>query len=152
MDLEQKKALMLEISIFDQLSPEEYEVVAGRIEYIKINKGDVLIKEGSGGHTLYYLVSGSMEIRKESMDGKQALLSQFSRGSIIGEQALLETEGRRSATAVALEDCELLTLSRQNFDEMVMSHPRVGVAILRSVGKMLSERLRNTSSRVADLL
>jgi CRP/FNR family cyclic AMP-dependent transcriptional regulator len=65
---------------------------------------------------------------------------------------LLESEGRRSATATALEDCELLSLSRKDFDEMITGYPRIGVAILRGVGKMLAERLRNTSGRFADLL
>lgn len=152
MDIEQKKALMLEIPIFDLLKGDEYDVVAERIDYAKIKKGDLLIKEGQGGNTLYYLVNGTVEIRKESLDGKQALLSQFSRGSIVGEQALLEIEARRSATAVAIEDCELLSLTRHNFEEMVASSPRIGVAILKGVGKILSERLRTTSGRFADLL
>lgn len=146
----EKKGLMMEVPIFDQLSPDEQEIVAKRLDVSNLGKGEVLFKEGSLGNTLYYLISGKMEVHKASMDGKQTVLSTFSRGSIIGEQALLELEPRRGATMVAVEDCRLFLLNRNVFDDMVNDYPRVGVAILRGVGRMLSERLRTISGRFAD--
>jgi CRP-like cAMP-binding protein len=143
---------MMEVTLFDRLAPEEQDIVAKRIEFMNIRKGSYLFQEGGVGNTLYYLVSGKVEIRKESMDGKQAIMSQFSRGSILGEQALLEAEPRRSATAIAIEDCDLLVLNRDAFEAMVADYPRIGVAILRGIGVMLADRLRSISGRFADIL
>lgn len=151
MNSQEIKTLMMDISLFDQLNPEELDVVAKHVEYVKIKKGTVILKEGNLGATLFYIISGKIEIKKESMDGKQIVLSQFAKGSIVGELALLERESRRSATAETIEECEILSLSRTKFDEMVKSNPNIGIVILREIGSILAKRLRSTSGRFADL-
>jgi len=142
---------MLEIPLFDQLTAEENNALAQSIEYSKIDKGTVVIKEGSIGSTLLYLVSGRMEIKKESLDGRQTIISQFTKGSIVGELALLENESRRSASAIATEDCEILSLSRKSFDEIVKNDPNIAIVILRGIGCTLANRLRSTTGRFADI-
>lgn len=151
MNIQQIKTMMMEIPIFDQLSADELDVVAKHVEYIRIKKGTVILKEGSLGNTLFYIIGGKIEIKKESMDGKQVVLSQFAKGSIVGELALLEGESRRSATADAVEDCDILSLSRPKFDAMVKENPNIGIVILREIGCILAKRLRSTSGRFADL-
>ena len=151
MDVAAIKGLMCEIPLFDQLAPEELDVVARNMEYSKVPKGSVLVKEGALGEALYYIVSGKVEIRKESMDGHQAVLTQFAKGAIVGELALLEEHSRRSATASVVEDCEILALSRPNFDGMLKTHPAIGNVILRGIGRILANRLRSTTGRFADV-
>lgn len=151
MDLSAIKGMMCEIPLFDQLSPDQSDVVARSMEHMRVAKGSVLVREGSPGHALYYIVGGKVEIRKESMDGRQAVLTQFTKGAIVGELALLEEQSRRSASATAVEDCEILALSRQNFDAMIKTHPEIGIVILRGIGCILANRLRSTTGRFADV-
>ncbi len=151
MNVEQIKVLMMEIPLFDQLTPDERSLLAGYIEYSVIKKGTQVIKEGALGTNLLYIVSGKMEIKKESIDGRQAVISQFGKGSIVGELALLENESRRSASANAVEDCEILSLPRKNFDEILKTNPNIGIVVLRGIGCTLANRLRNITGRFADI-
>jgi CRP-like cAMP-binding protein len=63
----------------------------------------------------------------------------------------LVEDSPRSATATAIEDVEILILTRTGFETLLATHPQIGVKILRNVAKSLSKRLRFTSGRFADV-
>ncbi|MBI5814925.1 MAG: cyclic nucleotide-binding domain-containing protein [Nitrospinae bacterium] len=147
---EQIKTLMFEVPEFDQLSNEEIDILAKHIFHKSVPAGTVLCKEGMSGDSLFYIVNGKIEIRKESMDGRQTVLARFNKGASVGEMSLVE-ESPRSATATAVEDVELLILTRGSFETLLNENPYVGVKILRNIAKALSRRLRFTSGRFADV-
>ncbi|MBI4667203.1 MAG: cyclic nucleotide-binding domain-containing protein [Nitrospinae bacterium] len=147
---EQIKALMCEVPEFDQLEPDELEMLSKSIFLRRAPAGTVLCREGTVGDSLYYIVNGKIEIRKESMDGRQAVLARFGKGASVGEMSLVE-DSPRSATAMALDDAELLILTRENFEKLLQTSPQIGIKILRNIAKSLSKRLRFTSGRFADV-
>ena len=110
----------------------------------------MLCREGTVGDSLFYVVSGRVEIRKESVDGRQTVLALFNKGSSVGEMSLVE-DSPRSATVSAIEDSELLILTRENFERILNEHPYIGIKILRNLAKSLSARLRHISGRFADV-
>jgi len=144
------KALMLEVPQFDMLSNEELDTLSHHVFHRRVPKGMVLCREGAVGDSLFYIVEGRIEIKKESFDGRQTVLAHFGKGSTVGEMSLVE-ESARSATATAIEDTELLILSRENFERMLADQPSIGVKVLRNIAKSLSTRLRHTSGRFADV-
>jgi len=144
------KALMCEVPQFDMLTPEELDTLSRHVISRHVPSGMVLCKEGAMGDSLFYITEGKIEIRKESFDGRQTILAQFHKGSTVGEMSLIE-ESPRSATATAIEDIELLILSRESFEKLLAESPQIGVKILRNIAKSLSNRLRHTSGRFADV-
>jgi CRP-like cAMP-binding protein len=148
--LEHIKALMCEVPQFDQLDNDELDILGRNVSYRRVPQGMVLCREGTVGDALFYVVDGKIEIKKESMDGRQTVLAQFNKGSTVGEMSLIE-ESARSATAVAMEDVELLILTRDHFEKIIEQYPYIGLKILRNIAKSLSNRLRHTSGRFADV-
>ncbi|MBI3813595.1 MAG: cyclic nucleotide-binding domain-containing protein [Nitrospinae bacterium] len=120
------------------------------MNYQKADKGTALFKEGSIGKTLYLIVNGKVEIKKESLSGNQTVLAQYGKGASIGEMSLID-EAPRSATATVIEDTELLMLNKDKFDEILERYPEIGIKILKNVTKQISMRLRHTSGRFADI-
>lgn len=74
---------------------------------LKYKKGDLVIKEGDYGISIYKILKGSVQITGESK-GEEVVLAILGRGEIIGEMAFL-TRGNepRAASAKALDDLEL---------------------------------------------
>jgi len=144
------KLLMCEVPQFDSLTPEELDVLARHVSHKRVPKGMVLCKEGAVGDSLFYVIEGIIEIRKESFDGRQTVLAQFNKGATVGEMSLIE-DSPRSATATAIDQAELLILTRQNFERLLDSSPFIATKILRNIAKSLSNRLRHTSGRFADV-
>jgi CRP-like cAMP-binding protein len=64
------------------------------------------------------------------------LLSIVKVGEMFGEMSLLETKPR-SATAIAIEDCELMTLNKEKFEETIISQPQIVTRLVT----LLSERV-----------
>src|SRR5687767_10810905 len=74
---------------------------------------EVLFHEGDPGDTLHLVDSGRVAVRVTTPLGDTATLIVLGAGAVLGELALVEGGGgRRSATAVALERTETLSLHR----------------------------------------
>ena len=149
-DSEYIKSLLGEVPQFDTLSKEEMEKVSDYIVYRSAEAGSILTKEGDRGDSLYYIISGRIQVSKDSPEGKQTVLARFNKGASVGEMSLIE-DTPRSATAMALDVTELLILTRSGFESLVAAHPYIGIKILRNIAKSLSTRLRYTSGRFADM-
>jgi CRP-like cAMP-binding protein len=152
MDSEKIKAFMSEIPQFDKLTYEEREILSRHIDFKEVPAGEMLVREGSIGDSLFYILSGKIEIERESVKGHQAVMARFGKGSSVGEMSLINDHLARSATARSIEEAELLVLTKASFDRIVLEYPRIAIKILQNIASSLSERLRHTSGRFADIL
>lgn len=146
------KVLMCEIPQFDKLESHEIDVMAEHMEYRKVSAGTILVKEGTFGESLFYVVKGQIEIKKEALSGSQTVLARFGKGTTVGEMALVEENSTRSATATVIMDSEFLILSRKDFNKIIENYPKMAIKILKSIASSIGSRLRHTSGRFADML
>jgi CRP-like cAMP-binding protein len=74
---------------------------------LKYKEGDLIIKEGDYGISIYKIIEGKVLIFNES-DDREIALATLGRGEVVGEMTFLSriTE-RRSASVKALEDTVL---------------------------------------------
>ena len=82
-----------------------------------------------------------------SPDGRETDIALLKPGDCCGEMSLLDG-GLRSATAVAVEPTETLTLSREEFLAFLNDHPQVALQIIN----LLIRRLRAMNETVGDLV
>jgi CRP/FNR family transcriptional regulator, cyclic AMP receptor protein len=108
------------------------------------SEGEPLFLEGDIGRALFVVESGRVELSRQGPDGKPSRMAVLGPGMFFGEMALLE-QLPRTATAVALEKSSILLLYRSKLDEILAYHPRVGVAIMTHLARLLSARLRRAS-------
>lgn len=107
-------------------------------------KNQVIFEEGTPANIAYILKAGRVEL---SIQGKQKIiLAELKPGDIFGETALLLKEGRRTETAVALEESELIVIYKTAFQEYLEQSPPV---ISKLVNGM-AERQQATASRLLD--
>ena len=104
-------------------------------------KGDLLIREGEQGDRAYVLESGSVEILIQR-DGALIQIGTRGAGSIIGEMAMID-DRPRTATVRALEDCQVMEISRDDFSHRVDSAD----PILKMVMRVIMTRYRDMISR-----
>jgi len=150
-DIGRIKMFMCEIPMFDQLKPEDVPVMASFLEYRPVPPKTVLATEGQIGDSVFFIISGKVEIRKEGMDGKVAVMGQRGKGTTVGEIALVVENSMRIATIVAVDNVELLSLSRGNFEKIIAKNPTIAIRILRNIAATLSQRVSQLSGKVADL-
>ena len=77
---------------------------------------------------------------------KKKTLAYLEKGEYFGEMALLDMEPR-SASSLALEDCELFVIKKQDFRNLLGKYPRIAFQIMRT----LSRRLRQANKEIEAL-
>ncbi len=98
-------------------------------------KNTMLFAEGEPGEELFIIQSGSIKISK-IIANNEVLLATLKAGDILGEMALLEGKPR-TASAAAYEDCTVMAVNKENFNQMSVSHPQ----IIIKVTTLLAERI-----------
>ncbi|MEM7426968.1 MAG: EAL domain-containing protein [Pseudomonadota bacterium] len=116
-----------------------------QIPFMKVPRGEVLFREGDAGQHAYAIESGLVQICVER-SGKRVAVANLGKGEIFGEMAII-SEGPRSATAVALEDCQLLRLEAQQFHHRMEAMDPV----MRMVVDVMLSRLRRTLEQLDSL-
>jgi CRP/FNR family cyclic AMP-dependent transcriptional regulator len=105
----------------------------------------ILIEEEVGS-SMFIITAGRIKISRLSDDGREVILSILSEGDFFGEMSILDGQ-TRSATAVALDDSELLLIRRDDFLKMLHSFPQIAINLLRE----LASRLRRADAQIKSL-
>src|ERR1041384_6102863 len=77
-------------------------------------KDSVVFFENEEGDSFFMILEGRIKVTILGDDGREIILSVLGPGDFFGEMALLDNEPR-SATAIAIEESELLILQRTDF-------------------------------------
>jgi len=99
------------------------------------SKDSIVFCEGEPGNELFIIQKGSVKIIKIT-DTNEILLAVLKSGDIFGEMALLESKPR-AAGAVAYEDCQLMAVNKENFQQMIQTQPQ----LIARLTTLLSERI-----------
>ncbi len=105
-------------------------------------KHHVIFHEGTHGDSAYILIRGQVEI-SGSVDGRKKVFALLNPISIFGEMALFLDDQNRTATAIALMDCEVIEVTRHDLDDYLHSAPQV----ISSILTVLVARLKTTTKK-----
>jgi len=131
--------------LFRGLAPATLERVAALATQRHYREGEIVCSQGEPGDALFAVVTGRIRISTGAADGREIFLNIMEPGDTFGEIALLDG-GTRTATAVAMSACELVSLRREHLFSLLEKEPRVALELLRLCG----ERLRWTSGLLED--
>ena len=132
--------------LFAGMGEPSLQAIARTLRSRRFRRGEVLFHEGDPGDALFVVASGAVKVVVPSEDGEEAILATLRRGDFLGELALLDG-APRSASAVALEATETLTLPRDQFRALIAGEPAIRDALLASV----AGELRRLTTHVAEL-
>ncbi len=138
-----------EVPLFALLDPRERKTLAKLLNTKTFNKGDTVFAYGDAGDALYLIRHGRVEVFVENTEGQKIILAENEPGDLFGEISLLDG-GARTATVVAVEDTEVLTLDRDHLLKFITQHPHAALDLLTVMGRRLrttDELLRTHVSR-----
>ena len=142
-----KRALLRAHPFFRDLDSTQIERLAQHATTRKVRKGAVIFRKGDPGSCLYAVTAGKIRIATSSDEGKDATFNLVTMGQIFGEIACLDG-GERTASAVAIEDGEVIAIERRDFVQLVRDRPEVAVKLI----EVLCSCLRRTSEQVEDII
>jgi len=140
-------ALLQQIPLFTDLPQEQLRSLVSVLERRTYRKGQIILRQGDQGDSLFVIVSGRVRIYTISPDGHEWSVWFYDRGDFFGEMALLSGEPR-SANAQAMQRTEVLILRRRAFRNYLLSDSLTAVRIIEA----LSQRLRRTTESAEGLV
>jgi CRP/FNR family transcriptional regulator, cyclic AMP receptor protein len=109
-----------------------------------LDAGDVLFAAGDAGNGCYRLERGLLKVIITSPQGEERILAILGPGEIAGELSIIDRQPR-SASVIAIKDCDLTFVSQQNFEKYTRQDPDV----YRYLVNVLVLRLRECNAAVA---
>lgn len=137
---------LLYVPIFADLPPETIAEIAKIGTRRKYKKDSVVLLEEDAGGALFVIISGKVKVARTSTDGKEVILSILGESDFFGEMAILDGQ-TRSANVIAIEDSELFLIRRDDFLNLLTTHPEVAIALLQE----LTQRLRQADMKIKSL-
>lgn len=132
--------LLAKIPFFTGLPEKELDRLASEMLVVNLKPGELLFCEGDPGEHLYVVVKGDLEIVKAPDTKDELILNTIHEGEYIGEMSLA-TGAPRTASVRGRTDVVLLSLSRQQFNDLLRRYPELASVMV----SVLSHRLDNTN-------
>lgn len=141
--------LLKGIAIFELLHDDDRIELAKVVDSVQLQAGTILFQAGEPGESLFIVHTGSIELYIKDTAGQKIILTVADEGQLFGELSLLDS-GPRTATAVALDDAELLVLDREDLLLLFQKRPDAALHMLAAMSGMTrkaDELLRTRVSR-----
>ena len=126
--------------------------VCNLLEPENFSKGDVIIKEGEIGDSLFILYEGTVEVRRNTAGNEQFAVVNLnaSQNVFFGEVALIDRDSR-SASVVALENCRTLCLDGNKFQLLCSEEVELGYKVMYKIARRIAASLRRSNKDLRTL-
>ncbi|MCL5063404.1 MAG: Crp/Fnr family transcriptional regulator [Nitrospiraceae bacterium] len=147
------------IPIFSALNDEELKEIQSFLIRENFKKKQEIFSEGDPSDWFYILINGKVKITKLSHDGREIIIELISPPDFFGGFAVLKGFPY-PANAVAMEDSNVIKISRYNLLKVIDRFPNVMYDITSNLGDRIREfhdtlkniALERVESRIAALL
>lgn len=129
--LQERIVFLRRVPLFAGLTDEDLTHLAERARDVELEPNQVLFEEGSAGDRAYVVEQGKLEVTKSS-GGRDVLLAVRQTGEVFGELALIE-EAPRMATVRARTPARLMSISKENLDELLDHSPAAFRSLLQAI-------------------
>jgi CRP-like cAMP-binding protein len=118
--------------------------------------GEIVFNEGDSGLGFYLIYAGNIHLyinkvighSENQSDSNYLKVTSLQKGNYLGEQALLEDNNKRSATAIAYDNVILLGMYKPDLAELLERHPRVAAKFLQSLSMIIAKRLFSVTTEM----
>jgi CRP/FNR family cyclic AMP-dependent transcriptional regulator len=103
------------------------------------------VRAGEDAESLIVLLTGRAKVTNFDEEGREIILAWLGPGEFFGEMGLIDGSPR-SASVVAVEPCELLTIGKTEFQRCMQNNFQVAQKLMQILVRRLREADRNIES------
>jgi len=124
------------VPLFSLLDDDETAVLAAQVDVRNFAARERIYKSGQPCEHAYVLVSGSVKVTTVDEDQQEVVVDQPVKGDFFGFASMLEQTPHQTS-AVALEDCVCIEVSRNDIAILLERKPQAGMDLLTTLGRQL---------------
>ncbi len=150
MEKSEIKEFLKHIQLFKELNDSQLEAICDKLKVEQFAINSMVFTENNIRKNLFLIYEGEVELFKRTPYGGEKRLSIFSKYDFIGEGALMD-DSPHSTSARATINSVIVTLSRASFKELMKEQNETALAILSSIGRVISRRMSAANTRVINV-
>ena len=135
------------LGIVAALDDDDRRLLSDYGEFLPVQPGADLIKEGQEQNSLFFVISGVLHAHSEK-DGRRALLGRIASGETIGEMAVF-APAPASANVTAQEFAQVWKATRADLMGFLEAYPEAGGRLLLEIAAELSRRMRGLVEKLS---
>ncbi len=151
------KSYLKNIKLFTDLSQDELDIIENSLKLVHYKADEVIFEEDSSGNELFLLFEGEVCISKKTsyidqqININKTLIRLNAKDyPFFGEVGLLGKQ-LRTATARAITDCKLFSISHNDFVKIIKNHHHIGVVVLWEISQKLAQILEKNDNDILKL-
>jgi len=159
---EDRTEFLKKVPAFEGVGEDGLARFSGLLRSVEMTGGDVIIKEGEEGDTVFIIEEGQVEISMgitlalnsavgEVPEAMEKVLVRLGPGAMFGEMAFIFEKELRSATITALCDGKLLAVSSEDFNIFMEKDAKSANRIILNIARIIAKRLRKTNEDMKKL-
>ena len=133
------------VPMFASFPDEPLRLLATVVTRKSAARGTTIMSAGDVTDSLYIVISGRLKVMMSDAEGKEVILSILGSGEFFGEMGLID-DSPRSASVVAIEPCELLCVTKRDFNRCLAENFAMTMAVMRGLVRRLREADRKINS------
>lgn len=145
--LDEIREVFTALPLFDDFTPEDHGSLCDYLACYAASSHTMVLNEGSVGDFLIIVLTGSVNVLKNDVRGKQQILTRVGPGGFIGELSLVDGS-RRFASCITNEPTDLAVLTRTELARLMDERPTLGNKVLLLLLQLVASRLRETTTQM----
>jgi CRP-like cAMP-binding protein len=133
------------------LDAQDLDHLGRYLDFVKLAPGQEVISQDEQGDYMLIVLDGTLAVDRVQPWGGRARLAEAHAGDMLGEMSLLDA-GARFSACTTLTPCVAAVLDAHHLDQLIRNEPKLALALLASLSRRLSLRLRQVSARLSALL
>jgi small-conductance mechanosensitive channel/CRP-like cAMP-binding protein len=125
-------ALLAGTDLFGLLAEAEREMLVAGSSILSFGAGEAIVRQGDEGRSAYVVCRGRVRV---SLDPGDAELAVLDPGAYFGEMSLLTGEPR-TATVRAIDDCDVMEVTDEQFRRFILQRP----SMVDRIGAVVADR------------
>jgi small-conductance mechanosensitive channel len=132
-DAETLAELLSAVDIFSPLNSAELNALASNARGHVFAPGEIIIRAGDSGSSMFVVSSGSVDVRVDS-NGTSRMLNRLSEGDFFGEMGLFTGEPR-TANVIAADETEVLEIGHDAMKGLFETNPDLVEALSHTINE-----------------
>jgi CRP-like cAMP-binding protein len=138
-------AFLRRVPLFAQFDEDALEALAAKVQHKHFHDGDLILKQGETGDTMYIVRDGQVDLFVYDAGGERVVVDSAKTGALFGELSAID--GReRSASAAAIGNTLLMVIRRDDLYAILRAYPDAAIHMLG----VISGRIRITAGLLQD--
>jgi CRP/FNR family cyclic AMP-dependent transcriptional regulator len=128
--------ILSRVALFSLMKKRDLKRIAKLAKHHLYEKGDLIVREGERDGRLFVIISGHVSVVKDLGGSSEKTLRVLRSDNYFGEMALID-DYVRTASVVANDRTEVLSLDQWNIREEIRKYPAIAIELLQTLGRRL---------------